>query len=83
MKGTCGAMSPAMNATSRDWRSSLATITGHLPVLPTARRCELRAPLQGVGALAGLDLGKLGDEHVALGLRKACRGRPLGFDAEA
>ena len=46
------------------------------------RRGELWSPVQGVGALAGLDLGELGDERVALGLGEPGDCGPLGLDAE-
>ena len=50
-----------MKATSRDSRSSLATITGHLPALPGCqRRGEPWASVEGIGAVARLDLGELG-----------------------
>ena len=84
MNGTRWAMRPEMKATSRESRSSLATMTGHLPVLAGGQRGgELRAPVEGIGTLAGLDLGELGDEGVALGLGEAGDGGPLRLDAEA
>jgi hypothetical protein len=45
-------------------------------------RGELRSPLQGIDALAGLDLGELGDENVALRLGETGDGGPLRLNAE-
>jgi hypothetical protein len=48
------------------------------------QRCrELRATVQGVGALAGLDLDELGGQHKALGLGEPDNNSSLGLDAEA
>jgi hypothetical protein len=62
MNGTRCAMSSAMNATSRDSRSSLATTGG---------KCssELRTPIKRIGTFAGLDL----DEHAATGPERHAR----------
>jgi len=41
----------------------------------------VRPALQGVGALAGFDLGELGDWGEVLGLGEPADGRLLGLDA--
>ena len=83
MNGTRCAISPAMNATSRESRSSLATMTGHLPARPAASAAaSCGPPVERVRALAGLDLDELGCELEALGLGEAVDGGPLGLDAE-
>ena len=84
MKGTRCAMSPAIKATSRESRSSLATMTGHFAGLARGkRRSELRSAVQGIGSLAGFRLDELGREFVALRLRKASDRGTLGLDTEA
>jgi hypothetical protein len=51
---------------------------------PNGQRCgELRAAVQGIGTLAGLDLDELGGQHKALGLGKALNRGSLRFYAEA
>src|SRR5438045_2916393 len=77
------AMSPEMNATSRDSRSSLATMTGHLPARLAAsaaaswgRRSRASTPLPG------LDLNELRGEHEAFRVGKPGGGSQLNFDAE-
>ena len=47
------------------------------------RRGELRPAVQGVGALAGLDLDKLADHLATLGGSEPGNGIALGFDAQA
>ena len=47
------------------------------------RCCELRAPVQGIGAFAGLDLGELGDEGIVLGFGEPGACGPLRLDPEA
>jgi hypothetical protein len=44
---------------------------------------ELRAPVERVGSLAGLDLGELGNDGEALLLGEAGDGLALGIQAEA
>ena len=84
MNGTRCAIRPAMNATSRESRSSLATMTGAFACLACASaRGELRPALERVGALAGLDLDVLGDQLEALGLANLAIGRSLRLQAEA
>ena len=84
MNGTRCAIRPDTNATSRESRSSLETRTQHLAVRAGAERgCELRPPIERVGALAGFGLDVLGDDGDALGLGEAGDGRALRLDAEA
>ncbi len=47
------------------------------------RRGELRAAIEGIGALAGLDLDELGGQPKAFSFGKALNRCPLGFDTEA
>ena len=84
MNGTRCAIRPAMKATSRDRRSSLATTTGHFAV----RRCrerggKLRPAIQGVGSLARFDLDELGDLGEVFALCEPCDGGSLRLNAEA
>lgn len=59
-------------------------MTGHLPVFPAARAAaSCGRPLQGVRALACLDLCELGDERVALGFRETGDRSSLSLDAKA
>src|SRR5436190_16898158 len=83
MNGTCCAISPAMNATSRDSRSSLATMTGHLPARPAARAaasCGRRS--NASEPFPSLDLDELRCELETLRLGEALNGGLLRFDAE-
>jgi hypothetical protein len=69
-----------MNATSRDSRSSLATITGHLPVRPAesaAASCGRRSSASE--PFASFDFNELAAELEALGLGEALDGSPLGL----
>ena len=73
-----------MKATSRESRSSFATATSHLVCLcRLQRRLQLWSAVERVGALAGLDLGELGDDLEALGRGKGGNGLALGFEAQA
>jgi hypothetical protein len=72
-------MSPAMNVTSVE----LGDDDWTLPCLPGCQcRGKLWSPVQSVGALAGLDLGELGDQLVTLGLGEPGDCGALGFDPE-
>ena len=82
MNGTRCAIRPAMKATSRDSRSSLRDrdfAFGFLRRLQ--RRLQLRPAVERVSALAGLDLGELGDDLEALGGGERGDGA-LPFEAE-
>jgi putative phosphoribosyl transferase len=46
------------------------------------RRGKLWTSVEGIGALAGLDLGELGDQRVALGFGKSCDSSPLRLDPQ-
>jgi hypothetical protein len=72
-----------MKATSRESRSSLATMTGHLPVFPAASAAASCGRRSRVGSLTGLDLGELGDEDVALGFGETSDSGALCLDPEA
>jgi hypothetical protein len=74
MNGTLCAMRPAMKATSRDKRSSLAT-TGHLPDLPAASAAASRGRRSGAPTCSG-------DQVVTFGLREPGDGSPLRLDPE-
>jgi hypothetical protein len=84
MNGTRCAISPAMKATSRDRPVELGHDDRTLAGLAGCERCrELRSPVQGVGSLAGLDLGELGQQGVTLGRGEPRDGGALCLDAEA
>jgi hypothetical protein len=84
MNGTRWAIRPTTNATSRESRSSSRDYHGALAGLACCQRCaELGSTVEGIGSLAGLDLGELGDERVALSLGEAGNGGPLRFYPEA
>ena len=52
-----------MQATSRDSRSSLANYDRAFLLPPCGQRCgQLRPSIEGIAALAGLDLDELGGE---------------------
>ncbi|MFK7945517.1 MAG: hypothetical protein AB8B85_21770 [Paracoccaceae bacterium] len=74
-------MSLEMKATSRESRSSLATITGQ-----RARRAVSSASRRtgrlAIASLAALGLDMLGQERNPLGLGEASNGGALGLDAE-
>ena len=84
MNGTRLAMSPAMKATSRPSRSSLATTTGRLELAGVRQRGrKLGTALERVVALAGLDLGvAAGDGEPVLRAEGGDRGF-LGLKPEA
>ena len=84
-KGTRCAIKPETKWTSWLSRSSLATATGH--VFPLRRVLgeglgQIRAALEGVRALAGLNFSELGDDLEPLGLGEPGDGGALGVDAK-
>ena len=81
--GTRCAISPEMKATSRDSRSSLATMTGQRGLARRVqRRPELRPAEQRIAALAALGLDVLGEDGDALCLGEPGDRHPLRLDAE-
>ena len=84
MNGTRCDIRPAMNATSRDSLSSLATATSHLALLRRLQRgLQLRPALQRVAALAALDLGEFGDDVETFNCGERGDSLALGFKAKA
>ena len=70
-----------MKCTSRDSRSSFADGDGARLAFAAGlsqRGGELRQAIEGVGALARLDLGELGDDLEPLGLGEPSYSRALG-----
>ena len=83
MNGTRCAISPAMKATSRESRSSLETITGHLAERPVAKAAARRGRRSSASApFAGFDLDVFGDDLDSLGFGEPRDCGFLGFDAK-
>ena len=83
MNGTRCAISPAMKATSRESRSSLETITGHLAERARSQGgSEAWPAIERVGTFAGFDLDVFRDDLDSLGFGEARDCGSLGFDAE-
>jgi hypothetical protein len=79
MNGTRWTIRPAMKATSRERRSSLATTTGQ-----TGKGGrQLRPSIESICSLSGFDLGELLDNGNALGLGEAGHRRTLRLDAQS
>ena len=84
MKGTLEAISPAMKATSRESRSSLATTMEQRDLLGSRQGCrELWPALQRIGAFASLDLDELARDSETLALAELDDRPTLRFQAQA
>src|SRR5215216_4783965 len=83
MNGTRWATREATNATSRESRSSLATITGQRFARPVANaEASSGAAIDRIRTLAGLHFDELGRESEPFPFGEAGYGRTLGLDAE-